>query len=442
LHPSVEIFGLKIPVYFLTIQAAAILSWAAGARVLERAGIGRRKAFIALAACTLGAVAGARVLSVLSAPLVYERGSWKILAAMLVKAGGISFLGALMGGLISFLACMLFFRGPILYVLDGVFPAAYAALGVGRIGCLCGGCCFGKPTLFPVALEFEDFASSARPVGVPLHATQLYEMAAAFLCAAALYLAAKKFRMRAGKVTVLGLVLYPAARFFLDDLRGGTRLFFMGTSFMQWICVLLIVSGASLLTWLTFRRRIWRENLRGFLVIPCLFIFLSSCNRHAALPPGRCLGDLDCIYGDSCVAGRCVFTHVLDFEVRFVNMFSRSIEGSLIVEASRCKGPPGSSPCNGKIVRYVEPAPKFPVRLVFDKLPYGRYLVVAGIDIGGDGDLGRGDIAGMSLVSMAEAPGRDASSEEGIVTVQYPYSFFMNSVAELRHRDSFWDPLP
>jgi phosphatidylglycerol:prolipoprotein diacylglycerol transferase len=442
LHPSVEILGVKIPVYLLTIQAATIISWAAGAQVMQRAGIGRRRAFIALAACTIGAMAGARVFSVLSTPLVYESGSWKFLAAILVKAGGISFLGSLTGGLISLLACLLFFRGPVLYVLDGVFPAAYAALGVGRIGCLCGGCCFGKPTLFPIALEFQDFSSSARPIGVPLHATQLYEMAAAFLCAAALYAVNKKVRTKAGVVTVLGLVLYPAARFFLDDLRGGTRLFFMGTSFMQWVCVFLIVSGAVLLMWLTFGRRAWRGSLRGLLATACFFLFLSSCNRHATLPRGRCMGDLDCIYGDSCVAGRCAFTHVLDFEVRFVNMFSRSLEGSLIVEASRCKGIPGSSLCNGKITRYVEPAPKFPVRLVFDKLPYGKYLIVAALDIDGDGDISRGDIAGMSIVEMVKAPGRSASSEKWIVTVQYPYAFFMNRVSVLRQRDSFWDPLP
>ena len=45
------------------------------------------------------------------------------------------------------------------------------AVGIGRIGCLVAGCCFGTPTTLPWGICF----SLAEPADVPRHPTQIYE---------------------------------------------------------------------------------------------------------------------------------------------------------------------------------------------------------------------------------------------------------------------------
>lgn len=58
-----------------------------------------------------------------------------------------------------------------------------AAVAVGRVGCFQGGCCYGRPSAVPWAVDFGD--------GVLRHPTQLYEAAFHGLAAVALVLMAR-----------------------------------------------------------------------------------------------------------------------------------------------------------------------------------------------------------------------------------------------------------
>jgi len=241
--PSIDAGFARVPTYFLMVLSAALAAWILGSIFLKKIKIPAFKIYPALIACTAGAVIGARVLSVLSNPQTYDPLYPVIFKTVLLYTGGFSIYGAIVGGILLVLPVLFILRIPALRFMDNILPVVYIALGIGRIGCLCTGCCWGKPTLFPIALEFHDFEAQARPIGVPLHATQIYEMAAAFLFSIVLLYILFKIKPKNGIVFVLSLLFYPTARFLLDELRGGRRLFFLNISFMQWVSLFLILSG-------------------------------------------------------------------------------------------------------------------------------------------------------------------------------------------------------
>jgi phosphatidylglycerol:prolipoprotein diacylglycerol transferase len=119
------------------------------------------------------------------------------------------------------------------------------ALGhsIGRIGCFLSGCCYGRPTDFPLAVRFPHL-----PVRV--HPTQLYESVLNFLNF--LFLMAvfrnRKFR---GQVFSLYLINYAVIRFFLEYLRGDPGRGYilrsdaplLSLSIPQLISVLAFISG-------------------------------------------------------------------------------------------------------------------------------------------------------------------------------------------------------
>ncbi|MBI4871745.1 MAG: prolipoprotein diacylglyceryl transferase [Candidatus Riflebacteria bacterium] len=95
-----------------------------------------------------------------------------------------------------------------------VVPVA-AAIAVGRLGCLVGGCCFGVPTALPWGMDFGD--------GVHRHPTQVYEFV--FHLTAAVALAALKQRgLFPRQLMKLYLLAYLGFRFATEILRPEPRL--------------------------------------------------------------------------------------------------------------------------------------------------------------------------------------------------------------------------
>ena len=106
---------------------------------------------ISLAALFLGVI-GARLFHVIH--------NWSalyadnFLDAFKVWNGGLEFLGGFIFSTIAFLAYAYFRKRPILNMLDIMAPALMIGLGIGRIGCLLNGCCFGAPCEVPWAITF------------------------------------------------------------------------------------------------------------------------------------------------------------------------------------------------------------------------------------------------------------------------------------------------
>ena len=155
--------------------------------------------------------------------------------------GGIILYGGVIGGLIGFFVFTRIKRLSFLSTLDLFVPAIALAQGFGRIGCFLNGCCFGKATHWPWAVSFPFLDH-------PVHPTQLYESIFDF-CLAALLLFLFHRRLKTGTVAAVYFVLYPAARFFLEFVRGDNQAIFLNLTLHQWISLVFIVVTLSLFFW-------------------------------------------------------------------------------------------------------------------------------------------------------------------------------------------------
>jgi len=85
-----------------------------------------------------------------------------------------------------------------------------AAVGVGRLACFVGRCCFGVPTALPWAVDFGD--------GLRRHPTQLYEFAFHVTAACGLAWLQRRNRLR-GQLIKLYIIVYLAFRFLTEFIR-------------------------------------------------------------------------------------------------------------------------------------------------------------------------------------------------------------------------------
>lgn len=128
---------------------------------------------------------------------------------------------------------------------DAMTPSLALGLGLTRVGCFLSGCCFGKPTDLPWGVVFptECYAGSVHP-GVPLHPAQLYASAVGFVLFGIL-LAVDRRSLPTGRLFLLFLALYAAARFLLDLVReyDPTAVPVSGVSLTlnQWVSLLVLV---------------------------------------------------------------------------------------------------------------------------------------------------------------------------------------------------------
>lgn len=169
----------------------------------------------------LGGVIGARLAYVgLNLTTMQETGEPGFLsqpaAIFAVWQGGMTFYGGLIGGILAgALACR--FKkvnvGDMADLAAVSFPIGY---GLGRVGCLLNGCCYGGLCTLPWAVRFH-VGDSLTP---PSHPAQAYSA----LIAVVMYLLllpierARKFR---GQVMLAFIFLYGLYRFLVEYVREG-----------------------------------------------------------------------------------------------------------------------------------------------------------------------------------------------------------------------------
>lgn len=169
--------------------------------------------------------------------------------------------GAVHGGLIA--ATLVFFwkvrrKGvePAL-VLDALVPAVALGQGIGRLGCLMAGCCYGTVCDKPWAITFHgsDVLSQGTPIGIPLHPVQLYTLAGN-LAVMALLLLLRKRRAFHGQVGAAFFMLEGLQRLVVETWRGDLdRGTWMGLSWLSTGRMTAIGFMAFGLGWYLWRKR-------------------------------------------------------------------------------------------------------------------------------------------------------------------------------------------
>jgi phosphatidylglycerol:prolipoprotein diacylglycerol transferase len=154
-----------------------------------------------------------------------------------VWTGGLASTGGIAAGLLAAAAVARLAGRPVIEVLDALAPAGLLALGIGRLGCFLGGCCYGAPTVLPWGVVFPDLGPPAR------HPLQLYS-AAGDLALVPL-VAAGAARGAATRRACLGFGLLRAALELLRD-PGTTDMLPGGLVTLPQAAALLLAAGAAI----------------------------------------------------------------------------------------------------------------------------------------------------------------------------------------------------
>jgi len=196
----------------------------------------------------IAAIAGARFFYILMAPETFLRDPLEIFR---LWNGGLVFYGGFIVALIASALYLKKNRMPLWRTADIVAPALAIGHAIGRIGCFCAGCCYGKTCDLPWAVIFRD-AHSLAPVHIPLHPTQLYAVLANTLIFVFLMLF-RRYKSFEGQLFLLYVMIYGITRSLLETLRGdfrGDRIFgilsvsqFIGLSLAVLAAVMLLVLG-------------------------------------------------------------------------------------------------------------------------------------------------------------------------------------------------------
>ncbi len=211
MHPElfhVAVFGQ--PLRFGSYGVLVVLALALGLVVTRlRARRFGLEPFDAFAATAIAAVSGWTGSVLLDAAVQWRQ----VLAGQYPwDQPGLVFLGGLLGGVAGAWAYTRAYGVSLLAVADAAAPGIALGHAVGRVGCLLGGCCYGRPWAEAPARVIE-LAGGAR------HPVQLYEAALLVLLAGGL-LALSPPRRRPGAIFARYLVGYGVLRIVTELFRG------------------------------------------------------------------------------------------------------------------------------------------------------------------------------------------------------------------------------
>ena len=207
-------FGLiKISSYSFFLWIAILVVTVSFYRRCRAHVLSRRKSFIISSGMICAAVVGARLFHIVTNISLYQKYPVEIFT---LDANGFSIYGAiLLVGIIGFLTARIT-SFPTWKVFDEMVPYIGISIVIARIGCFLNGCCFGKVSNLPWAVQFPIFSNvhlyqmsrgqTNFMISLPVHPTQLYEAIGALI---AVFFAMWVHRKR--KVNGAGILVFVAS---------------------------------------------------------------------------------------------------------------------------------------------------------------------------------------------------------------------------------------
>lgn len=256
MHPVFFSIGsFRLPTYGVMMVLAILAGIYTVSRLGRKEGLDTGRLFDFSTWIVIVALLGAKLMMVLTDWRSYWERPAELVSWSTLQAGGVFY-----GGFIAAVVFSVWYTRanamPMWKVFDVYSPAVALGLGIGRIGCFAAGCDYGKPTASALGVVFTNPWShdlTGVPLGVPLHPTQLYEMAASLAIFVWLIWRFRRKRYD-GQIFLNYLVLYAVARFFIEYLRGDLdRGFVLGgaLSTSQFIALLALAAAA----WLAYHFR-------------------------------------------------------------------------------------------------------------------------------------------------------------------------------------------
>lgn len=264
MHPIlISIGSFHLPTYGLLLVLAILAAVFTAIRLGHRVGLDSGQVLDFCTWTLLVALAGAKVLMVLTDWSYYRANPGEIFSLSTFMAGGV-FYGGFLAALFFTVWYVRVQKLAFWKLADVLAPTVVLGQSIGRLGCFSAGCDYGKPTSAQWGVVFtSSFAHqvSGVPLDVRLHPTQLYESLATFVIFGILLWRFPK-RRHDGEVFLAYVGLYAVVRFLLEYLRGDEDRGFVFNHLLstsQFISLLALAGVAAAMIW----RRVHRGEGLG-----------------------------------------------------------------------------------------------------------------------------------------------------------------------------------
>lgn len=261
-----KLFGLlsspwQIHTYGVLIAAGFLLAMLLAARQAKREGEDPERIVDLGFYVLLAGFVGGRLLFIVTKLPLYWESPARVLRFWL---GGYVWYGGFIAAALYVLYYCRKHRMPFAKYADIMVPYMALAHGVGRLGCLAAGCCYGAPTTMPWGIHFplgslvHQAQQSAGLVGfgeapLPVHPTQIYESAAELLLFALLVWLRPRKRYD-GQLLVTWLIVYAVLRAGIELFRGDVERGVYVLSTSQYVSIGMLTVA------LLLHRRWWAER--------------------------------------------------------------------------------------------------------------------------------------------------------------------------------------
>lgn len=247
--PYIHLLSREIPMYGITAGVGVLLAVLYLKHAEKRYPELEADAELAFVYGIVGAFVGAKLLFLatvfptFSADFHYLYTQTTAFLEKYLYAGFV-FYGGLYGAVLSVYLYAWAVKVPAQKLLNILLPALPLIHCMGRIGCFCAGCCYGK---YSERWGVYFSQSEIAPHDIPLLPVQLYEAAGALLLfVVSAYMGAK--RTGGKKMLAVYLLAYGIMRFTFECMRGDRyRGFLLGMSVSQMISILSMMLAAILL---------------------------------------------------------------------------------------------------------------------------------------------------------------------------------------------------
>lgn len=248
---TIRTYGLMMAIAFLT--GYFLLRWE-----LKRRNKDPQSATDVIFWAAIGGVVGARLFYLFEhIPEVMQNP-----LGMIFSGAGLVFHGGLIGGTVAVIIYLKQNNRSLGMYADIIGPLMLIGQGIGRIGCYFAGCCHGICTRSFLGVVFpknsnafyhqlnENIIKYSADNPLPVHPTQLYEMAYNFIVAFLLIKYIRPKLKKRGATFALYLILAGTERFLLEFIRVNPERLW-GLSDYQLTSIILVLAGGIILKYFT-----------------------------------------------------------------------------------------------------------------------------------------------------------------------------------------------
>jgi phosphatidylglycerol:prolipoprotein diacylglycerol transferase len=241
----IKIGPLTIHTYGLLIAVGFLVALTLAAREAKRKDIPNESIIDVGFYALLSGVIGARLFFILT-----NLGTFLEHPLDMVKIweGGLVFYGGVIFALPTAIWVAKKKGLPLWQTADIWAPSIAIGHAIGRLGCFCAGCCYGRPAEgLPWSVTFTN-PNSLAVLGTPLHPTQLYESALELMNFLIL-MTLRRHQSFKGQLFLVYILNYSIIRSVVELFRGDEVRGFLlpGFSYSQAISVAMFIAALSLL---------------------------------------------------------------------------------------------------------------------------------------------------------------------------------------------------